>query len=191
MNSLNEEKFLADQSVERRGEERGRPLVVFSLDDQRYALPLARVLRSIRVVAVTMLPDAPAIVLGIIDLGGVVIPVINIRKRFNRPPREVRLSDHLIIATTGKRTVALLVDETKGVIEASPENCALAGEILPGLELVAGAVKLPDGLILIHDLERLLSLEEEKVIERALSNMAGRNAPMSGDCDDGPERGAS
>ena len=146
-----------------------RPLVVFSLDDQRYALALASVQRSIRVVAVTPLPETPPIVLGIIDLGGVVIPAIDVRKRFNHPPRDVRLSDHLVIATTGKRTVALLVDETNGVIEASPENFAPAGDILPGLGLVDGAMKLEDGLILIHNLERLLSLEEETAIDCAMS----------------------
>ena len=67
--------------VEARADATQRPLVVFSLDDQRYALPLARVHRCIRVVAITPLPEAPAIVLGIIDLGGAVIPVINIRRR--------------------------------------------------------------------------------------------------------------
>jgi purine-binding chemotaxis protein CheW len=158
----------------------GRPLVVFSLDDQHYALALDRVQRSIRVVAITPLPEAPAIVLGIIDLGGVVIPVINIRMRFNHPPREVCLPDHLIVASTGKRTVALLVDETKGVIEVSPESYAPAGEILPRLELVDGAMKLEDGLILIHDLERLLSLEEETAIDRALSVNAASDDRRAG-----------
>ena len=162
-------------------------LVVFSLDEQRYALALARVQRSVRVVAITPRPEAPAIVLGIIDLGGVVIPVINIRKRFNHPPRDVRLSDHLIVATTGKRFVALLVDETRGVIEASPESYAPAGEIMPRLELVDGAVKLEDGLILIHDLERLLSLEEETAIDRALKAAAGGDVPASGGRDREPE----
>jgi len=152
-----------------------RPLVVFSLDDQRYALVLACVQRCLRVVAITPLPKAPAIVLGIIDLGGVVIPVINVRMRFNHPPRDVRLSDHLIVATTGKRTVALLVDETNGVIDSSPEKVVPAAEILPGLELVDGAVKLEDGLILIHDLERLLSLEEDTAIDRALSGGTGHS----------------
>ena len=156
----------------------GRPLVVFSLDDQRYALDLACVQRSLRVVAITPLPQAPAIVLGIIDLGGVVIPVIDIRKRFNHPPRDIRLSDHLIIAETGKRTVALLVDETNGVIECPQEEVVPAGEILPGLGLIDGAVKLEDGLILIHDLERLLSLEEETAIDRALGGEPdSRGAP--------------
>jgi purine-binding chemotaxis protein CheW len=148
-------------------------LVVFSLDGQRYALALARVKRAVRVVAITPLPKAPAIVLGIVDLGGVVIPVIDIRKRFGHPPRAVRLSDHLVVAEAGKRTVALLVDETNGVIEASPESVAPTSEILPGLALLDGAMKLESGLILIHDLERLLSLEEQMAIDRALSGRDG------------------
>jgi len=176
---------MAAQRVETRSDATERPLVVFSLDDQRYALALARVQRSIRVVAITPLPDGPEIVLGIVDLGGVVIPAINLRKRFNHPPRDVRLSDHLVVATTGKRTVALLVDEVSGVIEPSPERCVAAGEIVPRLELVDGAIKLEDGLILIHDLNRLLSLEEETAIDRALGD-----APASGGCDDESENGA-
>jgi purine-binding chemotaxis protein CheW len=171
---------MADQPVEARAEASRRPLVVFSLDGQRYALPLASVHRCMRVVAITPLPGAPAIVLGIIDLGGAVIPVINIRKRFNQPPRDLRLSDHLVVATTGKRTVALLVDETKGVIEASPESYAPAGDIVPRLELVDGAIKLEDGLILIHDLGRLLSLEEDTAIDRALSAAHGAEHEIGG-----------
>jgi purine-binding chemotaxis protein CheW len=150
-------------------------LVLFSLDNQRYGLPLECVQRAIRVVAITALPGAPAIVLGIIDLGGMVIPAVNIRKRFNHPPREISLSAHLIIAWTGKRTVALLVDETSGVIDCPPERVAPVGEILPGLAFVDGAVKLEDGLILIHDLESLLSLEEETAIDHALGTAARRD----------------
>jgi len=145
-------------------------VVVFMLDDQRYALPLTCVKRSIRAVAVTLLPEAPPIVLGIIDLGGEVIPVIDIRKRFGHPSRDIRLSDQLIIATTKRRTLALLVDEAKGVIEISPESYAPVDKILPGLKLVDGAMSLVDGLVLIHDLERLLSLDEETAIERVLND---------------------
>lgn len=145
-----------------------RSLVVFTLDGQRYALALSRVEQVVRVVAVTPLPKAPAIVLGIVNYGGAVIPVLNVRERFNHHRRDIRLTDHLIIAGTGKRTVALLVDETNGVVADLPGDFASAGDILPGIELVEGAVKLEDGLILIHDLERLLSLEEETEIDSAL-----------------------
>lgn len=158
----------AARAARARAETKDRPLVVFRLDDQRFALPLDQVRRSIRAVAITPLPRAPDIVLGIIDLGGVVIPVIDTRARFDHQPRDVRLSDHLVVADTGRRTVALLVDETEGVIEASAESLVPAGEILPGIEVIDGAVKLEDGLILIHDLRRLLSLEEEDAIDGAI-----------------------
>jgi len=49
-----------------------------------------------------------------------------------------------------------------------PTELASASDILPGLDLIAGAVKLEDGLILIQDLDRLLSLEEEVAIDQAL-----------------------
>ena len=154
-----------------------RPLVVFSLDGQRYALALGSVQRVIRAVAITPLPSAPAIVLGVIDLGGAVVPVVDIRRRFGHAPRGPRLSDHLVVATTGRRDVALLVDETNGVVDGSPERFVAAGEVLPGIPLVDGAVKLEDGLILIHDLARLLSLEEETAIGCALSTSSGGGTP--------------
>ncbi|OHD22744.1 MAG: hypothetical protein A2Y38_18480 [Spirochaetes bacterium GWB1_59_5] len=157
-------------------------MVIFALDDRRYALPLDRVQRSIRAVAITPLPRAPAIVIGIIDLGGVVIPVIDTRGRFNHPQRDIRTSDHLIIATAAKRTIALLVDETIGVLAASSDNRTLADAIVPRLELVDGAIQAKDGLILIHDLERLLSLDEETAIDHALksSSIAGDGSEVAG-----------
>ena len=156
------------------------PVVVFTLADQRYGLPLARVKRSIRVVAITPLPEAPPIVLGVIDLAGVIIPVIDIRKRFGHPSRDIHLSDHLIVATTSRRTIALLVDEAKGVIEISSETYSPAEKILPGLKLFDGAGSLMDGLVLIHDLERLLSLDEEASIDRALNDPTRIPVPIGG-----------
>ncbi len=143
-------------------------MVLFSLDDQRYALPLERVQRSIRVMAITPLPKAPAIVIGIVDIGGLVIPVLNMRVRLNHTPRDIRLSDQLILATAGKRTVALLVDTTTGVLEPSPGHRTPADDIAPRLEPIDGTIQVGDGLILIHDLERLLSLDEETEIDRAV-----------------------
>ncbi|MBF8302857.1 MAG: cheW40H-4 [Candidatus Dadabacteria bacterium] len=58
-------------------------LVVLTLDEQRYALHLSAVERIVRVVEVTPLPKAPEIVLGVVNVQGQIIPVINIRKRFS------------------------------------------------------------------------------------------------------------
>jgi purine-binding chemotaxis protein CheW len=143
-------------------------LVVFTMDEQRYALQLVAVERVVRMVEVTPLPQAPQIVLGVINAQGRIIPVVDIRRRFRLPERDIRLSDHLLIARTARRTVALALDAVTGIVEPSAQAVITAEEILPGLEYVEGVMKLGDGLILIHDLDMLLSLEEEQTLAAAL-----------------------
>jgi len=146
-------------------------LVSFNLDDQKYALFLSAVMRIIRVVEITRLPKAPEIVLGVINMHGMIIPVFDIRKRFRLPQREIQLSDQLIVGTTSKRTVALLVDSVSDVIEISEEKIIAGENILPGLEYVEGVVKTEDGMILIHDLGQFLSLQEEKALHDAMKEL--------------------
>lgn len=143
-------------------------LVVFTLDDQRYALHLSAVERTIRMVEITPLPKAPETVLGVINVKGRIVPALDIRRRFGLPERKMGLSDHLIIARTAKRTVALAVDGTDGVIERPARDIIPPGLIVPGLEHVEGVVKLEDGMVFIHDLDGFLSLEEEQALEAAI-----------------------
>jgi purine-binding chemotaxis protein CheW len=145
-------------------------LVPFLLDDQRYALHLGVVERVIPAVEITPLPNAPEIVLGLINIRGEIIPILNIRRRFKLPERETGLNDHFIIANTSKRTVALPVESAGRVLLASDMEITEAMDILPGLEYVEGVVRLKEGLLLIHDLERFLSLEEETILDEALSD---------------------
>jgi purine-binding chemotaxis protein CheW len=146
-------------------------LVNFNLDDQKYALFLSAVIRIIRVVEITRLPKAPEIVLGVIDMHGLVIPVFDIRNRFRLPQREIQLGHQLIIAHTSTRTVALLVDSVNDVIEISEEKIIADEKILPGLEHVEGVVKTEDGMVLIHDLEQFLSLQEENALHEAMAEL--------------------
>ena len=64
--------------------------------------------------------------------------------------------------------MALALDAVTGIVEGSAQAVITAEEILPGLEYVEGVIKLEDGLILIHDLDTLLSLEEEQILAAAL-----------------------
>ena len=146
-------------------------LVLFALDEQRYALALASVQRAVRVVDVTPLPKAPPSVLGIVNVSGDVVPVYNLRRRFHLPEREIELADQLMIATTSRQTVALLVDSVSSVFEVAEDEIALANKIHSEMEYVHGVVKLPDGLVLIHDLEQFLSDEEERILDEALQSV--------------------
>ncbi len=143
-------------------------LVIFTLDDQRYALPLHTAERVVRMVAITPLPNAPDIILGVVNFQGRVIPVINVRRRFCLPEREIALTDKLVVAHTARRDVALIVDSVLDVLAGSEQNFITTANILPKLEYVDGVVKLTDGLIIIHDLEKFLSLDEESSLDRAL-----------------------
>ena len=143
-------------------------LVSFNLDDQKYALFLSAVIRIIRVVEITRLPKAPEIVLGVINMHGLIIPVFDIRKRFRLPPRDTQLDDQMIVGSTSKHTVALLVDSVNDVIEIPEEKIIAGKKILPGMEYVEGVVKTEDGMILIHDLETFLSLHEGKALDEVL-----------------------
>jgi purine-binding chemotaxis protein CheW len=143
-------------------------LVPFLLGDRRYALHLRAVERVISAVEITPLPRAPEIVLGLINIRGKIIPVLNVRRRFHLPERQTELQDHFIIAGTSRRVVALPVDSAGGVIEISDQEVTEAAQILPALDYVEGVVKLRDGMLLIHDLERFLSLDEETTLDQAL-----------------------
>ena len=148
-------------------------LVVFVLDEQRFALPLTAVERVVRAVEVTPLPQAPPIILGVINVQGRIIPVINSRQLFGLAPgdtswREVDLRDQFIIANTSRRTVALLADAVSGVAECSPQEVTSAEQILPGLGYLAGVVKREDGIIITCNLDKILSPEAEQALDVAI-----------------------
>ena len=142
--------------------------VVFSLDAQQFALQLSAVERVVRAVEVTPLPSAPELVLGVVNVFGQITPVFRTRQRFGLPEREIDVSDQFIIARARTRTVALVVDTVRGVHESIEQDMVAAERILPVMEHIEGVVKLKDGLMLIHDLDRFLSLEEEQTLDAAL-----------------------
>lgn len=148
-------------------------LVIFTLDSQHYALHLTVVERAVRMVEITPLPHAPEIVLGVVNLQGRIVPVLNLRKRFHLPERTAGVGDQLLIARTSRRTVALVVDAVSGVVDHPVQETIVPATIVPGLEYVTGVVKLADGMLFIHDLDGFLSLDEEEALAAAISGEDG------------------
>lgn len=145
-------------------------LVVFLLDGQRYALPLSCVTRIVGAAQVMPIPNAPAIVFGAINLQGSVIPVLDVRQRFQLPQREIGVADQFLIAQTQRRSVALVVDETQGLVDRDASDVVSSNLITPGLEQFPGVLKLDDGLVLIHDLDKFLSLDEARTLDDAMEH---------------------
>jgi len=132
-------------------------LFVVRLDDHRYALPLQDVERVLRMVEITTLPEAPPTVLGVVNVQGRVLSVIDLRSCFHLPPREVIPEDILVIVHAAGGMVALAVDAVEGVSADAESTMVAAGEIVPEPAYLEGVAKLADDLVLICDLEQLLA----------------------------------
>lgn len=138
-------------------------VVVFTLDQRRFGVPLHSVERIISVVEVTPLPQTPAVVLGIINFHGRIVPVYNLRALIGLPSRELQISDQFIIAQTPLQTVALLTDEVIGLEDA--EAIAVA---VPTPDFVDGITANHDKFVFICDLQRFLSGEEQATLNASI-----------------------
>jgi len=145
-------------------------LVVWRLGTQRYALPLAVVERVLPAVEVTPLPDSPEVVSGILNVQGRIVPVVDMRRRLALPQRELLLGDQIVLARTARRSLAFSVDSVQGVVEHEAQALVHAHEVSSAAGFVSGIVKLADGLILVHDLDLLLSTDEVRRLDEALEN---------------------
>jgi len=145
-------------------------IVVFTLDDMFYALPLNNVIRIIHIVEITPLPKAPEIISGIINVKGQIIPVVDLRKRFGVVSREIDPDDQLVIANTGKRNIALWVDRVNEIRDITSLPSFETKETMPFAKYIRGVAKIANDLILIYDLEQFLNLTEEMELEQALLN---------------------
>lgn len=159
--------------------------LVFTLDDQYYALRLDAVERVVRAVEITPLPDAPEIVRGIINVQGRIVPVIDLRRCFHFPERQIRLSDQFVISSASQRAVAFAVDAVHGVVRCPREAVVPVAEILPGAGAVEGVMKLMDGMVLIPDIDKVLSPDEETRLDQGLTEFGGPGTGAGGEL---PER---
>lgn len=144
-------------------------ILVFTLDGQRCGIALTAVERVVRMVEITPLPGAPAFMSGVINVQGTIVPVVDLRLRFGLPTRQVELDDQLIITRFAGRSMALTVDTTQGVCDCRQEAVTEADDILPDLPYLSGVAKLPDGLLLIHDLEKFLPPHEAQILDEAIA----------------------
>ncbi len=148
------------------------PIVLFALDEQPCALPLRVVERVVRAVAITPVPTAPPIVLGVINVRGAVLPVVDVRRRFHQPARELDPSHRFILARTATRRVVLIVDAVTGVRVLADHQVTSADRALPFAPHLRGVARMEDGLALIYDLDRFLSLDEERALDASLAGGA-------------------
>jgi purine-binding chemotaxis protein CheW len=144
-------------------------VLIFEVGGQRYGLPSSTVKELVRAVAVVPLPKAPAIIEGVINLRGTLVPVLNIRARFRLPMKSLEHTDHFIVGWSGERLVALRVDRAIDLVQVNADDFQDAKGVVPGAEYVAWLAKLSEDLVVIHDLPTFLSRDESAALTEALA----------------------
>ncbi|HEU4631240.1 MAG TPA: chemotaxis protein CheW [Gemmatimonadaceae bacterium] len=156
--------------------------LLFTLDQRRFALPVAPVREAVAAVAITPLAGAPGVIEGVIDVRGTPTPVLDLRARFEMRPKPLAVDDHLVLASAGERPVALRVDRVTEVVSLDDDLVSAARPDDPAMRHLAGVAHLPDGLVLIADLEAFFTQGEAEALARALAaeREAGRDGERAG-----------
>lgn len=133
-----------------------REAVVFLLAGQRYALPISAVQEIQQIVAMNDVPETVPGVIGMINLRGAVIPVVDLRRALGLEAGAIVQQTPMVISRVGGSLVALVVDEVEDVA-LLPEGCFQhADEMLELADRLLGLCRLEGGLVFLLDPDRLL-----------------------------------
>ena len=139
---------------------RRRQFCTFTLGTLHIGLPVEQVQEILRPQDVTTVPLVDPVVHGLINLRGQIVTAIDLRVRLQLPPREEGEGCMNVVINHLDEPISLLVDLIGDVVEVSEDNFELPPESLsgPARELVLGAYKLDNKLLLVLDIERAISL---------------------------------
>ncbi|NOY62072.1 MAG: chemotaxis protein CheW [Gammaproteobacteria bacterium] len=136
--------------------------VTFYMDGETYGINVMRVQEVLRVPEIAPVPGAPDYVLGIINLRGSVVTVLDTRKRFGLMPNEIDDSTRIVVVETGQQVVGILVDSVAEVVylEQSEIDTAPSVGNEEGSEFIQGVCSHEGHLYILVDLNKLLTEEE-------------------------------
>lgn len=143
-------------------------LASFKLANEEYAVDIGAVQEIVRMSSITRVPRAPSFVEGVVNLRGKIVPVIDLRLRFGLANVEATKSTRIVIVQVAGKTVGLIVDSVREVLRLDSEA------VSPPPEMVASGVdaaffkgvgQLGERLIILLDLQRLLSQDELQSLE--------------------------
>lgn len=144
-----------------------KQLVVFKLADETYGVEISQVHEIIRMQDITKVPRTADFIEGVINLRGNVIPVIDLRKRFLFQEREDTSSTRIIIIEVENYTVGMIVDSVLEVAIVTTDSIEPPSNIITDIDsdYLLGVCKMPDKLIILLDLSKVLTSSEKQKLE--------------------------
>ncbi len=151
-------------------------LVNFNLQDDEYGFQIDFVQEVRRMKKVVCVPEAPEFVEGVIKLRGNVIPVINLRKRLGLVEKEHERSTRIIIVKVNDHILGVIVDSVNEVLTVSEESIDHPDFVSKDTTFLRGVGKIPGRMIFIVDIDKLLTLNEEKLWDIVHNNVETKKA---------------
>lgn len=144
-------------------------LVSFSLGSEEYGVHIEDVEGVIRIPEITHLPQTESFLKGVINLRGDIIPVIDMRERFNMESMEYTNVTRVINIKINNKLVGLIVDNVSQVVVLDKSDIEDAPDIIHGIskEYIEGIGKFEERMIIILRMQKVLTAEEIKKIEKA------------------------
>lgn len=152
-------------------------VVTFQLHNEEYAIEITRVKEIILHEGVTRMPQMPSFIEGIINLRGNVIPVIDLRKRFELPIPEKNEQARIMVTRMGAKIVGMIVDSVSSVMKIPKSNIQDPPETIAGLagEYLLGIGKMDERMIILLDIEKIMSANEKDILVK--HSEAGNDKP--------------
>ena len=143
-------------------------VVVFSLAGELYGLDISRVQGIIKMPEVTRVPRAAEFVEGVINLRGEIVPIIDLRKRFGLGQQEDSVDTRIINVEMGDHLVGLIVDAVEEVLNIPSDVIEPPPDLVTTVDsaYLRGIAKLEDRLVILLDLDRVLSTAEQQALGR-------------------------
>ncbi len=142
-------------------------IIVFQLKDEEFGVPVQQVGSIERMQHITRVPSTPDFVKGVINLRGVVTPIIDLRTRFDLESKEHDESTRIIIVHYNDMEVGLIVDSANDVIDIPKEAIEPPPEVVGTVEAeyIQGVAKLERRLLILLNLQKVFSSEEVRELK--------------------------
>ncbi|HEX2979318.1 MAG TPA: chemotaxis protein CheW [Anaerolineaceae bacterium] len=144
-----------------------RQLVIFELENESYGVDISAVESIIKMQPIVALPHTPKYVLGVTNLRGLVLPVVDLRERFGLPAKEETGFSRIVVVHLGETQVGMMVDDVSEVVTIHDNRI----EPPPGLvsnqqsRFIEGILQMEDGrLVILLDLEKIFTAEENSAL---------------------------
>lgn len=154
-------------------------IVTFRLGGDLFAADIYSVERVLRHQPTTAVPNVPEWIDGVIDYQGRVVPVINLRRRFEMPPADIGAETRILVFNANGEWIGGIVDAVLDVAALDPSRLAPPPPLFRGLagEYLLGIVRRDTRLVIFLDVGKLLSTSERLVLDAIA---AGDAAPARG-----------